>query len=104
MLALISKLILIFKGDCDTVIFPLLEMGPLGIHIDSTVTMKILEKCNEDTDVYLTTGYFNLTDFYRDTIINMSKARYKILMAHPTVSIVFPSIFMARKVKRRVMK
>ncbi|KAK6626002.1 hypothetical protein RUM43_006306 [Polyplax serrata] len=70
-------------GDEDTVIFPLLEMGPFGIHTDSTITTKILEQYQEDAQVFLTTGYFNLTNSYIDTIIDKSKAKYKILMAHP---------------------
>lgn len=63
-------------------------MGPFGIHTDSTITTKILEQYQEDAQVFLTTGYFNLTNSYIDTIIDKSKAKYKILMAHPMVCVI----------------
>ena len=78
--------IVIILDEGDTVIFPLLEMGPFNIHTDSHVTNKLLEKCDENFNLHLTTGYFNLTESYVNTIIHKSKADFKILMAHPTVS------------------
>uniref|UniRef100_A0A0A9ZJH8 CDP-diacylglycerol--glycerol-3-phosphate 3-phosphatidyltransferase n=2 Tax=Lygus hesperus TaxID=30085 RepID=A0A0A9ZJH8_LYGHE len=72
-------------GD-DTWVFPLLELPPLEVHQDSTVTQKLLESCEEGSHITLSTGYFNLTDQYADTILEASKADYKILMAHPTAN------------------
>ncbi|KAF6203196.1 hypothetical protein GE061_003614 [Apolygus lucorum] len=72
-------------GD-DTWVFPLLELPPLEFHQDSTVTQKLLESCEEGSHITLSTGYFNLTDQYTETILETSKADYKILMAHPTAN------------------
>lgn len=79
------KNIISIVGENDTVIFPLLEMGPFNIHYDSIVTKKLLEKCNESNTIDLTTGYFNLTNAYINSIINCSKGNFEIMMAHPTV-------------------
>lgn len=70
----------------DTVIFPLIEMGPIGIHVDSTITSRILEESSPLSVMHLTTGYFNLTDDYANAIINKSEAKYYILMSHPTTN------------------
>lgn len=61
-------------------------MGPLGIHLDSTTTLRILKDSSPLSVMHLTTGYFNLTDAYADAIINKSEAKYFILMSHPTTN------------------
>lgn len=70
----------------DTWIFPLIEMGQLGIHHDSLVTKKLLSKALDYSELKLATGYFNLTQNYMDTITNECPAKCSILMAHPNVS------------------
>ncbi|CAB0003141.1 unnamed protein product [Nesidiocoris tenuis] len=59
---------------------------PLNVHRDSTVTLKLLEDFDMDSHVILSTGYFNLTDQYSQTILERSKAQFKILMAHPSTN------------------
>lgn len=69
----------------DTVIFPLLQMGPLGIMQDEMVTSKIFESSPHGSKSFLATGYFNLTENYLNRIIN-SKGKYEVLCAHPEVN------------------
>ena len=66
----------------DTVIFPLLQMGPLGITQDERVTCRIFESRSAGSMSYLATGYFNLTENYLTRIIQ-SKGNYNVLCAHP---------------------
>lgn len=67
----------------DTWIFPLIEMGQLGIHHESIVTKKLFSAALPDSKINLSTGYFNLTQKYMDTITNECVAICNILMAHP---------------------
>lgn len=77
----------------DTWIFPLIEMGQLGIHHDSLVTNNLLSCSLKHSKLKLATGYFNLTDGYMDTITNDCLADCSILMAHPNVCVLrFPNI------------
>lgn len=71
--------------NSDTWIFPLIEMGQLGIHHDSLVTKNLLSSSLSNSKLKLATGYFNLTDGYMDTITNDCLADCSILMAHPNV-------------------
>jgi CDP-diacylglycerol--glycerol-3-phosphate 3-phosphatidyltransferase len=68
------------KGD--TLIFPLLQMGPLGITQDEEVTSRIFENAPKGSLSHLATGYFNLTSSYSNQILK-SKGRYNVLCAHP---------------------
>lgn len=75
------------KGfKADTWIFPLIEMGQLGIHHESIVTKKLFSSSLPDSKINLSTGYFNLTENYMDTIINDCAATCNILMAHPNAN------------------
>lgn len=72
------------KVKIDTWIFPLVEMGQLGIHHDSIVTQNLFSKAVPESRFNLTTGYFNLTQNYMDKIASDEcKASFDILMAHP---------------------
>lgn len=75
----------IVEMNADTWIFPLIEMGQLGIHHDSLVTKNLLSSSLPNSILKLATGYFNLTDGYMDTITNDCLADCSILMAHPNV-------------------
>lgn len=70
----------------DTWIFPLIEMGQLGIHHDSIVTKHLFSNAVADSQFNLTTGYFNLTQAYMDRIASECKASFDILMAHPNAN------------------
>ncbi|XP_004536599.1 CDP-diacylglycerol--glycerol-3-phosphate 3-phosphatidyltransferase, mitochondrial [Ceratitis capitata] len=73
------------KG-ADTWIFPLVEMGQIGIHHDSLVTRQLLSSSIERSRLKLATGYFNLTQEYMDTLANNCLAQCSILMAHPNAN------------------
>ncbi|XP_060523302.1 CDP-diacylglycerol--glycerol-3-phosphate 3-phosphatidyltransferase, mitochondrial [Cylas formicarius] len=67
----------------DTWVFPVFQMGQLGIEQDSMVTTAILSEADPKSVLKIATGYFNLTDQYMETLIENCKARCEILMAHP---------------------
>ncbi|TRY53908.1 hypothetical protein DNTS_033672 [Danionella cerebrum] len=69
----------------DTWIFPLVQMKPLGIHLDEQVTKRLLTEAARDSVVYLTSGYFNLTRTYMQLVLGAA-ADYRILMASPEVN------------------
>jgi len=69
--------------NCDTVVFPTIEMGQLGIKQDSVVTSKILRNGAQGGIFYFATGYFNLTDSYMMDMMDSEQSNYSILMAHP---------------------
>ncbi|XP_049855957.1 CDP-diacylglycerol--glycerol-3-phosphate 3-phosphatidyltransferase, mitochondrial-like isoform X1 [Schistocerca gregaria] len=70
----------------DTCVFPLVEMGQLGVRQDSRVTLQLLKCAASGSTVHLATGYFNLTAQYMESIIHQSAAAYSVLMAHPTAN------------------
>ncbi|XP_053688244.1 CDP-diacylglycerol--glycerol-3-phosphate 3-phosphatidyltransferase, mitochondrial isoform X2 [Sabethes cyaneus] len=70
----------------DTWVFPLIEMGQLGIHHDSIITKDLLSGCLKGSKLKLATGYFNLTETYMNTLTNNCEADCNILMAHPNAN------------------
>lgn len=71
--------------ECDTVLHPLVQMGPVGIDQDRFLTELVLKKLPSGSHVFLASGYFNLTDDYMRIIIDQSQARFNILTAAPQV-------------------
>ena len=71
-----------YPSKGDTLLFPLLQMAPLGITQDEEVTSRIFEDAPQGSMSYLATGYFNLTSSYLNHILK-SKGRYNVLCAHP---------------------
>ncbi|XP_063961961.1 CDP-diacylglycerol--glycerol-3-phosphate 3-phosphatidyltransferase, mitochondrial-like [Lytechinus pictus] len=71
--------------EADTVIYPLVQMGPLGIIVDQEVTIQLLGEGDPAAVCYLASGYFNLTSQYMDTILQ-SNATFEMLMASPQVN------------------
>ena len=71
--------------DHDTVLFPMIQMGPFGINDDETVTRQLFERTESQDTLYLASGYFNLTSDYMNTIIRDSKGQFEILTASPQV-------------------
>lgn len=69
----------------DTWVFPLVQMKPLGIQLDEKVTQRLLKEADGDSTVYLTSGYFNLTQTYMRLVLGAA-ADYCILMASPEVN------------------
>ncbi|KAM9747486.1 CDP-diacylglycerol--glycerol-3-phosphate 3-phosphatidyltransferase, mitochondrial isoform 3-T3 [Dama dama] len=66
----------------DTWIYPLIQMKPFEIQIDEIVTETLLTEAERGAKVYLTTGYFNLTQAYMDLVLG-TRAEYQILLASP---------------------
>ncbi|PIK61702.1 putative CDP-diacylglycerol--glycerol-3-phosphate 3-phosphatidyltransferase, mitochondrial [Apostichopus japonicus] len=73
------------RRKVDTWIYPLVQMGPLGICVDQKVTAGILENLDEGSRLHLASGYFNLTQQYK-AIILRSRAKCEILLASPQVN------------------
>lgn len=71
----------------DTWIFPLVQMGQLGVVQDVQVTAKIFGDALPGTRMNIATAYFNLTHDYVRSLIFKSKAECNLLMAHPEVHI-----------------
>lgn len=69
----------------DTWIYPLVQMKPFEIQIDEAVTATLLTEAECGARVYLTTGYFNLTQAYMDLVLG-TRAEYQILLASPEVN------------------
>ncbi|XP_049820633.1 CDP-diacylglycerol--glycerol-3-phosphate 3-phosphatidyltransferase, mitochondrial isoform X2 [Aethina tumida] len=69
----------------DTWIFPLIQMGQLGIDQDSVVTEKIFGEAPSGSQLRIASGYFNFTSKYMSTLIHRSQGQCSILMAHPEV-------------------
>ncbi|XP_067403274.1 LOW QUALITY PROTEIN: CDP-diacylglycerol--glycerol-3-phosphate 3-phosphatidyltransferase, mitochondrial [Emydura macquarii macquarii] len=73
------------KQEPDTWIYPLIQMKPFGIQIDEIVTETLLTEAERGSRIYLSTGYFNLTQAYMDLILG-TRAEYEILLASPEVN------------------
>ncbi|XP_022916685.1 CDP-diacylglycerol--glycerol-3-phosphate 3-phosphatidyltransferase, mitochondrial [Onthophagus taurus] len=74
------------KNGYDTWVYPLVQMGQLGVKQDAFVTECLLANAPTSTKLYIATGYFNLTHRYMQTIIYNSNAQCKLLMAHPNAN------------------
>ncbi|XP_064181105.1 CDP-diacylglycerol--glycerol-3-phosphate 3-phosphatidyltransferase, mitochondrial [Anguilla rostrata] len=73
------------EPPADTWVFPLVQMKPLGIRLDEQVTERLLREAGGDAQVYLTSGYFNLTQAYMRLVLG-APAGYHILLASPQVN------------------
>ena len=69
----------------DTWVYPLVQMGPLGVLNDEQATLQLLRGATRQDEILLTSGYFNLTDHYLQVILQESLAKYRLLMAAPEV-------------------
>lgn len=67
----------------DTWIFPLVQASMFDIRTDEMVTEEFLKRLEKNSNTYLASGYFNLTDTYMDCILNHSQGDYNILTAAP---------------------
>lgn len=73
------------NSEIDTWVYPLVQMGQLGINVDEYVTRSLLHSAERGDEILLASGYFNLTDHYMQVILMESQAKYNILMASPEV-------------------
>ncbi|XP_053309022.1 CDP-diacylglycerol--glycerol-3-phosphate 3-phosphatidyltransferase, mitochondrial [Spea bombifrons] len=69
----------------DTWVYPLVQMKPFGVQIDELVTETLLTEAERGDRLFLTTGYFNLTQGYMDLVLG-TRADYSILLAAPEVN------------------
>jgi CDP-diacylglycerol--glycerol-3-phosphate 3-phosphatidyltransferase len=75
----------------DTTLYPLLQMGPLGIRQDERVTLSVLDHVlhTEEKDgmakVFITSGYFNFENRYSQSIIHTKAADVGLIAASPEV-------------------
>ena len=73
------------SDNSDTVVYPLVQMGPFRISVDDTVTQTFLRSAPRESKIYMASGYFNVTEHYKHLIVNDAKADFDILMASPKV-------------------
>jgi len=77
-------------ADCDpsadTIVYPLVQMGPVNVNVDEQVTSRLFRSAPTGALLYLASGYFNLTDNYRRSIVDQCTATFKILTAAPEVT------------------
>lgn len=71
------------KNLLDTLVFPTVELGPFNVVNDSVITNKIFTSAENSAKIQLASGYFNLTEEYKQCVLSKSEADYNILMAHP---------------------
>ena len=74
------------EEECDTVIFPLLQLGLYGISQDQLTTQELLRRVEPGERVFLASGYFNLPPLYLKAILS-SRGEYCMLAASPQVSL-----------------
>ncbi|XP_005097727.1 CDP-diacylglycerol--glycerol-3-phosphate 3-phosphatidyltransferase, mitochondrial [Aplysia californica] len=67
----------------DTAVYPLVQMGPLGVSYDEQAMLGLLRSSQPQDNILLASGYFNLTDHYMAVILDQSQAKFSILMASP---------------------
>lgn len=70
----------------DTVIYPLVQMGPFDVRVDEFVTSKLFKSPSPDVTIYLASGYLNLVEKYTHSIIHQCSAMFRILTAAPEVN------------------
>lgn len=71
-----------YKESFDTLVYPTVQIGCLGIKNDQVLTSELLKRFKNDSKVTITTAYFNLTEEYSNFVAN---AKYKsdIIIASP---------------------
>uniref|UniRef100_A0A914V7U8 CDP-diacylglycerol--glycerol-3-phosphate 3-phosphatidyltransferase n=1 Tax=Plectus sambesii TaxID=2011161 RepID=A0A914V7U8_9BILA len=72
--------------DSETVIYPLVQMAPIGIDIEDRVLHRFFASNFDDmpnASVYLATGYFNLTSDYSSVIVDRGSYNLTVVSASP---------------------
>jgi len=73
------------SAEKDTVVYPLIQMGPVNVTVDERVTSRLFRDAPSAATLYLASGYFNLTDTYQQSIVDQCAATFSILSAAPEV-------------------
>eukprot|EP00117_Sycon_ciliatum_P016253 scpid62027/ scgid4597/ CDP-diacylglycerol--glycerol-3-phosphate 3-phosphatidyltransferase, mitochondrial; Phosphatidylglycerophosphate synthase 1 len=75
------------QPDDDTILYPLLQLGPAGIQDDETATRRLLEQSrSRGYGLRLASGYFNLTPEYSKSLLERGQDQTgftEILLASP---------------------
>ena len=71
-------------SSCDTMVYPLVQMGQYKIRQEEQVMVKLLEECNHGDHVHLASGYFNLPKIYMNTLLR-NMGSFSVLAASPQV-------------------
>ncbi|RUS19944.1 hypothetical protein BC937DRAFT_86683 [Endogone sp. FLAS-F59071] len=84
----------------DTLVVPVVQMGPLGVRQDEAATVRILDIADNhgkkaDAEerfwtIFLTSGYFNFTNMYKSRVLKTA-ARFRLLTASPEANSFFNS-------------
>ncbi|XP_022256654.1 CDP-diacylglycerol--glycerol-3-phosphate 3-phosphatidyltransferase, mitochondrial-like isoform X2 [Limulus polyphemus] len=85
-LVTITSSLLATNSGSDTVVYPLLQMYPLGVSQDEHVTEHLLVTVPSGSIIKLASGYFNLTEKYEEIILQSSPAEFDLLVASPKVN------------------
>lgn len=80
------------RGEWDTVVFPLLQMGQYGIRQEEEVTATLLERLRAEERLHLASGYFNLPPRYTQALLEAAGC-VSILAASPQVGVSGTTLF-----------
>jgi CDP-diacylglycerol--glycerol-3-phosphate 3-phosphatidyltransferase len=69
-------------GGCDTVVYPLVQMGQIGFRQDEIVTERLFASFEAGSTAFLASGYFNIPQTYTDILMS-SLNNWNILAASP---------------------
>ncbi|GMR59353.1 hypothetical protein PMAYCL1PPCAC_29548 [Pristionchus mayeri] len=69
--------------DGDTKVFPLIQMGMIGIDQEYQFLRKLFSTKEPSLDMTLASGYFNATEEYENLMLNEGDYNLKILIASP---------------------
>ena len=69
---------------CDTIAYPLIQMGQYSIRQEEQVMVKMLQEADDGDHIHLASGYFNLPQIYMDAMLKSSAAS-SVLAASPEV-------------------
>ena len=72
------------NAEFDSVVYPLVQMGQVGVTQDEEVTQKLFASYPQGSNTFLASGYFNLPPFYTQTILQ-GKGKWNIIAASPQV-------------------
>ena len=75
----------------DTVVYPLVQMGQVGVQQDQRATERLLRSLEAGSMTYLASGYFNIPASYTDIVLQ-SPGKWNVLAASPQVRTLFSII------------
>ncbi|CAG8453792.1 13740_t:CDS:2, partial [Acaulospora colombiana] len=91
------------NNSLDTIIFPVVQMGPFAIRQDESATLYVLDaitkygnqRDNDGEQVFFASGYFNFTQKFKDKILNAA-TKLSVLAASPEANGFFRSKGMSK--------